>query len=259
MKDFYNSFYAAVETSRAHHAFCERVFGQDLCQHGFMDQTQLELLLQVTQLDPTKHVLDLGCGNGRIAEFLSDHSGAHVTGMDYIPLAIRHAQDRSIAKADRLAFLVGDLNQLELPPHTFDVVVSIDSIYFSNDYITTISALKSALRENGQMAFFYSLGREPWVPMGSFQKETLPPGQTPLAQALIANHLAFHTWDLTSQDYELAKRRKAVLSELKPQFESEGNLFIYENRLGDAEGITQAIEEGLHARYLYHVILVNGT
>ena len=44
------------------------------------------------------------------------------------------------------------------------------------------------------------------------------------------------------QDYELDKRRKEVLAELMPQFEAEGTMFIYENRLGNAEGISQAIE-----------------
>jgi hypothetical protein len=32
-------------------------------------------------------------------------------------------------------------------------------------------------------------------------------------------------------------------------------MFIYENRMGDAQGISQFIEEGMHARYLYHVRL----
>jgi hypothetical protein len=57
---------------------------------------------------------------------------------------------------------------------------------------------------------------------------------------------------LTGTDYELARRRKAVLAELQAEFEAEGNTFIYDNRLGDANGICQAVEEGLHARYLYH-------
>jgi hypothetical protein len=30
-------------------------------------------------------------------------------------------------------------------------------------------------------------------------------------------------------------------------------MFIYDNRLGDAEGIRQAIEDGLQARYFYHI------
>jgi hypothetical protein len=52
--------------------------------------------------------------------------------------------------------------------------------------------------------------------------------------------------------YILAQRRKAVLAELRPLFEAEGNAFIHANRMGDANGISQAIEDGLHARYLYH-------
>lgn len=253
MKDFYQSFYTSVPKSQAHHVFCERVFGRDLCQHGFMDQAQLELLLQVTRLNAAQHVLDLGCGNGMIAEYLSDRTGAHVTGLDYIDLAISQARERTIDKADRLSFLVGDINDLHLPDRAFDVVISIDTIYFSNDYSVTLKALKSALCPGGQMAFFYSYGREPWVSIEDFPRELLPPDKTPLAQALNINNLSFRTWDLTNQDYELAKCRKAVLAGLKSQFEADGILFVYENRMGDAEGVSHAIEEGNHARYLYQV------
>ena len=34
---------------------------------------------------------------------------------------------------------------------------------------------------------------------------------------------------------------------------STDSLFIYENRMGDAAGIRQAVADGLHARYFYHV------
>ena len=253
MRDFYAAYYAAVATSQAHHIFCERVFGRDLGQHGFMDQAQLELLLQVFPLDASHHVLDLGCGNGQIAEYLSDRTGAHIIGLDYIDLAINQAHHRTIGKANRLTFRVGDINQLDLPPNVFDFIISIDSMYFSTDYSATIRELKLALRPKGQLAIFFSHGREPWVPKEAFSKETLSPDKTPLAQALSANDLTFRAWDLTRQDYELAQRRKTVLAELKSQFAAEGNLFIYENRLGDADGISQAIEDGLHARYLYQV------
>ena len=107
------------------------------------------------------------------------------------------------------------------------------------------------------MAFLYSYGREPWVPKEVFPAAMLVPDQTPLALALKNSNLPFQTWDLTDQDYRLAQRRKAVLIELQPQFEAEGLQSIYENRLGDAEGISQAIEEGLHVRYCYHIQLQN--
>jgi ubiquinone/menaquinone biosynthesis C-methylase UbiE len=212
---------------------------------------QLELLIQVAQPDPGWQGLDLGCGNGMIAEYLSDRIGMHITGLDYIPLAISQARLRTTTKSRRLSFQVGDINDLDLPARAVDLILSLDSIYFSNDYPATIGKLTAALRPGGQMAFFYSYGREPWVPVEEFPKDALPPDKTPLAVALQENGLSFCTWDLTPQDHALAIRRKQVLEELKPMFEAEGNLFIYENRLGDAEGIRQAIEAGLHARYLY--------
>ncbi len=257
MKDFYNAFYAAIEHSQAHRAFCERVFGVDLGQHGFADLGQLELLLEVTALGPQHRLLDLGCGDGRIAEYLSDRSGAHVTGTDFIPAAIALAQQRTAAKSARLSFFVGDINRLELPAQHFDLILSIDSIYFSEDYDATVRTLLASLRPGGRMAFFYSHGREPWVPVDEFPADTLSPERTPLAQALTANRLAFHTWDLTRQDYELAQRRKQVLADLLPQFEAEATRFLYDNRLGDANGISQAIEDGLHRRYLYLTEPVN--
>ena len=253
MKEFYTDFYAAIERSAAHHAFCKRVYGLDLGQHGFADVAQLDLVLEATGLCAGQRALDLGCGDGRIAEYLADRSGAHVTGLDYIPSAIDRARQRTADRPQRLAFAVGDINRLELPDAAFDVVVSIDTLYFSDDYATTLKALTAALRPKGRMAFLYSHGREPWVAREAFDVASTQPDRTPLARALTASGLSFRTWDLTDQDHQLARRRKAVLADLKAQFEAEGHGFIHDNRMGDAEGMAQAIEEGLHARYLYHV------
>lgn len=255
MDDFYTQFYPAAAHSPAHAEFCERVFGRNLCQHGFADMGQLQVLLDVLQLAPGQRVLDLGCGNGMIAEYISDCTGAHVTGLDYMPVAIDQARARTAAKSDRLVFMVGDINALVLPPDAYDVIIAIDSLYFSNDYTRTIKELAQALRPGGQMAFFFSFGREPWVPKEDFPADKLPPDRTPLAEALTANALSFRAWDFTHDDYRLARLRQQVLADLHPRFEAEGILFIYDNRAGDASGISQAIDEGLHARYLYHVLL----
>ena len=251
MRDFYERYYDAMTRSRAHAAFCERVFGRNLCQHGFADMTQLDALIEAARLGPGQAALDLGCGNGMIAEYISDRTGAHVTGLDYIPAAIRHAQARTAAKSDRLSFMVGDINALDLEDGAYDVIISIDTMYFSNDTTATIGQLLAALRPGGRMAILFSHGREPWVPVEEFAVETLPPDKTPLAVALRANGLIFETWDFTDDEYRLALLRKQVLAELKPQFEAEEIMFIYENRMGDANGVSQAVEMGLQRRYLY--------
>ena len=37
---------------------------------------------KVLELDETDRVLELGCGNGLITEYISDTAGAHITGLD---------------------------------------------------------------------------------------------------------------------------------------------------------------------------------
>jgi cyclopropane fatty-acyl-phospholipid synthase-like methyltransferase len=129
VNEFYEAYYAAIERSQAHHTFCERVYGRDLGQHGFADLEQLELVREVVRLRSGQCGLDIGCGNGKITEYLSDCTGAHMTGLDIIPGAIHNAQQRTTGKADRLAFVVGDINRLELPAGAYDVILSIDTLY----------------------------------------------------------------------------------------------------------------------------------
>jgi ubiquinone/menaquinone biosynthesis C-methylase UbiE len=217
--------------------------------------TQLNVAIEALRLCPDRQVLDLGCGTGMISEYIADCTGAHVTGLDYIPQAIQQAQKRTAAKSDRLSFVVADITALDLPDHSYDAIIAIDTIYFSNDYADTICRWTKVLRPNGQVALFYSYGRESWMPREQFPCESLAPEHTPLADALKANGLRFQTWDFTDADYHLAQLRKAVLIELRPHFEAEGIMFVYDNRMGDAEGFSHAIEEGLHVRYLYHVQL----
>lgn len=251
MRDFYEHFYRVAPQSPAYAAFCEQSFGVNLCQHGFADMTQLQTLLAQSQLSAEQRVLDLGCGNGMIAEYISDQTGAQVTGLDYIPEAVRQAQARTAAKAQRLTFAVGDINTLDLSPATFDVIISIDTIYFSNDYTVTIDQLARALRPGGQLFFFYSYGWEPGMAVEGFPRETLQPDKTPLAVALQANQLCFATKDFTTNDCKLARQRKATLEALKPLFVAERIQFIYENRMGECNGIGQGCALGLHRRYLY--------
>jgi len=248
--DFYERFYALVPSSPVHALFCQRAFGLDLGQHGFADLAQLDALVEAVDMHPGQQVLDLGCGDGRIAEYLSDRTGAHLTGLDYVPEAICLARQRTASKAQRLAFVVGDLHSLNLPPRQFDVILSIDTIYFSQDYARTIGQLAEALRPSGRLAFLYSHGWEPPDPPEAFDATTLPPERTPLAEALRANGFGFRSQDWTAADCRLARGRQLILEELEPQFRAEGLDFVYENRMGEARGIARGCDLGLHRRYL---------
>lgn len=250
MQDFYESFYQVASRSPAHGAFCAQVYGRNLCQHGFADMEQIDALIGALQIDARSSVLDVGCGTGLISEYVADQTGASVSGLDASERAITEAQTRTASRSQPLTFMTGDIRTLLLPAQTYDAILLIDSIYFSEDYALTISQLAAALRPAGRLGFLYSYGREPWVPREQFPAENLAADRTPLGVALSVNGLAFTVQDFTQRDYALAQRRKQVLSALRPQFEAEGITFIWENRMGDAHGVSQAVEEGLHRRYL---------
>jgi len=67
MFDSYSRFYAAVASSAANAEYCRRVYGRNLCQHGFAEMSHLDHLIQVSGISEGSRVLDLGCGNGMIS------------------------------------------------------------------------------------------------------------------------------------------------------------------------------------------------
>ncbi len=187
-----------------------------------------------------------------MAEYISDRTRAYVTGLDLIPAAIECAVERTAAKRDRLEFVSGDIARTEnlFAPATFDALIAIDSLYFT-DLPDTIRQMKTLLRPSGRMGIFYSHGANPWQPIETFPRETLPPDSGPLAAALRANGLQYRWWDFTVADYERAKHKKAIIEALRPAYATEEDRFLCEGRMGEADGVIAAYEAGVHARHLF--------
>lgn len=250
--DFYLKFHAAAAVSEANALFCERAYGMNLCQQGFAEMGHLDHLMEVTRIRAGHHVLDLGCGNGMIAEYISDRTGAAVTGVDFIPGAIHTAETRTQAKRDRLNFQVMDIAHLDFPRASFDVIVSIDTLYFS-DLDETLSKMVQMLKSGGRMGIFYNQSCPPWEDLATYPKETVHPDFSDLAQALRRLQLPYQVWDYSRQDYDHAQRRKGILAALKPMYEKEDRMFLYDCYWGEAHGVSHAFENGAHGRYLYRV------
>jgi SAM-dependent methyltransferase len=247
---FYRDYYAATAQSKAHALYCERVYGKNLCQHGYMDMAQLNKLLEVTNLGDNNRGLDLGCGNGLIAEYISDVTGAHVHGIDNSADAIRQARDRTASKRERLTFEQGDIYHLDLPVDTFDTAIAVDTLYFG-DNDSLIGQLKKALKSSGQIAAYYLT--IVWDEDGD--TSVIQPDKTDLGRVLEQHHLPYRTWDFTQAERARSQVSLQVAAELKSDFEAEGNLFLYENRVIEGEGNIRFIETGRASRYLYHVRL----
>jgi SAM-dependent methyltransferase len=249
---FYEQFYAAIANSQANSEFSERLFGKDMGQHGFAEVSHLDHLVEVCGICTGCRVLDLGCGNGKISEYLSDMTGAVVTGIDFIPRAIQQAEERTRVKRSRLGFKLMDIAGLGFPPASFDVLIAIDTLYFTN-LKDTLRQMVPILKPGGRMGIFYNQSWLPWTPIEAFNKATIQPDDTDLAVALRTLGLSYRYWDYTPKDIDHARRKEAIAEELRPRFEAEGNRFLYDSHVGEARGIQQAFAAKAHARYLYLV------
>lgn len=80
--------------------------------------------LATGELPDQPHVLDLPCGTGRITEVLLD-AGLQTTGGDISAQMIDVARHRLDRFGDRIAFSRLDLDHLDLPDDSFDLVTCI--------------------------------------------------------------------------------------------------------------------------------------
>lgn len=251
MFDWYQDYYSAVEKSKIYSRYCNEVFGRDLSQQGFCDMDQITVMLEQLELKPGCEVLDIGCGNGKLIEYISDITGASGYGFDYSTAAIRHASARTKDKQNRLFFDEGSIGIKQYPSEKFDAVISIDTIYFANELKTALMDILQWIKPGGKLAIFYSVFR--------FDENTsldkLLPDQTELANAFGELGISYRVTDFTRKHYQLMKRKKRIASGLKQAFEDENTMQLYQN------AITESIEDNLSyedfrkfsVRYLYLV------
>jgi ubiquinone/menaquinone biosynthesis C-methylase UbiE len=224
----YDAYFTYAAASQAHAKFCEQVYGRNLTQHGIADMVEIDKLIEVLGAREGQRLLDLGCGNGRIAEYVSDVSGAHVTGIDVSRVGIQQALERTQHKRGRLKFEAGNLNLMELPERTFDAIYFIDTLYFL-EREPVIRRAQAALKPGGQMGFCYTQWWDEGDPKALLQAES-----TELAELLRRCGLRFETWDFSAAEDTHWQHKLDVLAELRPEFEDEGNMWLHEFRRHEA-------------------------
>lgn len=240
---FWSDVMTTNEKSRAHSLLCERVYGKDLSQSGMMNMEQLVKLLDVLELSSKNRVIDLGCGTGRITEFISDITGARVLGIDALSGAIHSALERTREKRERIDFKEGNFYDLSLDPACADTIIAIDSLYSHGlSHEQLITQLKVLLTRGGQMGIFYS--------------KHCDPRRKKLDQALNNLNLSFQTWHFTDSEHEVWLKQAQALKELEEDFMAEGNQAGYNVCKVDCDSWLPVLEEGKGRRYLYHVQLL---
>jgi 2-polyprenyl-3-methyl-5-hydroxy-6-metoxy-1,4-benzoquinol methylase len=248
---WYREYYTTTAHSRAYSRFCERLYGRDLCQTDFSDMAQIDFLVQQSGLQAGMRALDLGCGSGLFAEYLAARTGAHVTGIDYIPEAIEQALQRTQSKRGQLEFSVDNLDRLTAPQGKFDLITSIDTLYMPNDLPHTLQKMAGLLAPRGKMLIFYTeMVFDPAQP-----RDLLTPTGTTLAKALDRVALPYRTWDFSASTLGLMQRKHKLALEMQPEFAAENTLFLFDHLLMESSDSDSAYDPATAnlCRYLYEV------
>ena len=237
------------EASAAYRDFCLRVYATPFVQFGMVDAEELEALLAVHELGKASRVLDLGCGLGTQAEYLSDRTGASVLGLDFAPGAVERAKARSAGKRERLEFRLGNLDRLDPSLGAFDLVYSLDSLYFVDELEAVVASAFSLLVPGGVFAAFYTED----IGEGA-SSESLEPGGTKLAQALLAAGAEFTAKEFSANERRIWKASLEEATALKAAFEAEGNLDLWRTRDEEARSMLALYEACRARRYLYRAL-----
>ena len=246
---YYQQFYHRAHQSDAHSRFCKRAFGQDLGQGGMLDMIALQAVLDRLNLEPGQQLLDLGCGAGGISEYIAEHRGAVVSGIDYSASAITAARQRNQSVTSRLRFIEADLNQLDLPAERYHAAIAIDSLYWVSDIAQTIMDIAGALRSGGQFLILMTS-----LPADVDQDAAIGLEETDVARVLDRLPLDYEAVDWTESFAGFWSGIYNALVELQDDFEREGNGFIYRNWMREAETeFLPALAAGKLRRYLYQI------
>ena len=247
---WYRKAYPIMARSRAYARFCEQLYGANFHQTGFSDLAQVEFLARVGNLGSHTRLLDLGCGLGDVIEYLSDHYGAQVWGLDYTPEALELALARTADRRDRIHFMQGNLDHLETAPKIFNTLLSIDTLYMPNDLEKTLTTMRGLLVEGGQMLLFYS-----YFAFRPEDRVQLAPDQNPLGRALARLGWRYQTWDFSEATFVMMRRKRRLAVEMKAEFEAEGSQEMAEFVLTESDSGESPYDpaSNVYSRYLYRV------
>ena len=124
--------------------------GAEYAQHSSLQEAMAAQVLALLDLRGDEHVLDIGCGDGRISARIAEQlvpSGS-VCGTDASADMIGFAQ-RQHANVPNLRFTVADARELRIDAG-FDAVVSFNALHWVPQLLPALRGMRAALLPDGR-------------------------------------------------------------------------------------------------------------
>lgn len=241
----YEDFYSMTAKSDAFGEYCREAFGEDFSQDGFSDISQIKRIMDMFPERPHLHILDIGCGSGKLLDYLKQKLSCHIHGFDYSENAIKIAKLINDSNSD---FRVGVMDETDYPDESFDVVLSMDSIYFTQDMPSLVRKIFRWLKPNGVFIAGYQ--------EGDVMPKTESADTSEIAKSFRKNGIDYSFEDITPDTYDLLLRKREVIQKYKSRFEDEGISMWYDVVLHQTDSALVPFEEYRqnNARYIFKIV-----
>ena len=238
----YEEFYYMAKSSGAFKAYCEDAFGKDFSQDGFSDINQIDMILNYIPSKKNVQILDVGCGNGKMLGYLQDKTDSYIYGFDYSEQAIKTAEALNPINAE---FRQGIIGEIEYSENSFDLIISMDTIYFAKNMKDFIRQVKSWLKPDG--VFFVGYQEGDVMP----KTETLD--TTEIVKALEYNQMHYEAVDITAQTYRMLRKKRKAAKKHHGKFIAEGNEKWFDMLMFQTECSEESLEKFTNrmSRYIF--------
>lgn len=124
--------------------------GADYAQHSSLQEAMASQVLALLDLRGDEHLLDIGCGDGRISACIAARlvPRGTVCGVDASADMVAFAQQAHAGVAN-LHFMVADAGRMNFDS-CFDAAVSFNALHWVTDLLPALRALRAALLPDGR-------------------------------------------------------------------------------------------------------------
>jgi cyclopropane fatty-acyl-phospholipid synthase-like methyltransferase len=243
----YEEFYKMASNSAIFHKYCEKVFGRDFSQDGFSNITQIDHIMEIADIKDNQVILDIGCGNGKMLKYIHGKTGAITYGFDYSENAIAYANNMAQENIQAFHFMTGLIGQVQYEENMFDLITSIDTIYFAENMGAFIKQLLNWLKPNGYFICAYQ--------EGDLKQKTKDKDHSELAMIYHEIGIKYETLDYSERTYNLLKHKRNVIESMKEEFIQNGLALWYECAFSQSidANISYAEYISNNSRYIYIV------
>jgi 2-polyprenyl-3-methyl-5-hydroxy-6-metoxy-1,4-benzoquinol methylase len=144
-------------------------------------------------------------------------------------------------------FKVTVIGEAEYPHEQFDLITSMDTMYFANNINLFVGQLYEWLKFGGSFICGYQ--------EGDIMDKTKDSSTTELAKAFVANGMKYEVVDYTKPTFEMLKRKRDVILSMKSEFLKNGLEMWYNIIKGQSNSVQAPYEEyeKANARYIYRI------